>query len=306
MVRIPLFSQRKSKQAKTALEYERMPKPFRVQVIHIIRAAIPPNAVADDSFNWGDIKNVWNLLFSVITKELGVFHLTDPQSPPSLQIFEYLLKCDDIEFLDITEIVFKVINRYVRDRRIANAEQTPDGAIQELNERFQQYSLGYKFIDELIRVDTEFLQAEAVEPAIQLLRNESFIGAEEEFFKAHKHFRTGHYDESIIFANRAFESTLKTICEKRNWKYDKNASAKKLISVVLEKGLLPKFMDMQLNQVQSLLESGIPTIRNKLGGHGQGEEVREVPEHMASYALNLTATTIVMLMHSFMDKRKRS
>jgi hypothetical protein len=47
--------------------------------------------------------------------------------------------------------------------------------------------------------------------------------------------------------------------------------------------------------LRSTLESGVPTARNKLGGHGQGTEVVEVPEHIVSYALHLTASAIVFL-----------
>jgi hypothetical protein len=44
-----------------------------------------------------------------------------------------------------------------------------------------------------------------------------------------------------------------------------------------------------------LLESGVPTIRNKEGGHGQGHEIKEVPEYLTSYALHLTATNLLFL-----------
>jgi len=44
------------------------------------------------------------------------------------------------------------------------------------------------------------------------------------------------------------------------------------------------------------LESGIPTIRNKEGGHGQGVNISNVPEHFASYSLHLTASNLLFLM----------
>lgn len=50
-----------------------------------------------------------------------------------------------------------------------------------------------------------------------------------------------------------------------------------------------------MGAVRSLLESGVPTIRNKLGGHGQGTDSIVVPEYFARYALNLTASSILLV-----------
>jgi hypothetical protein len=44
-----------------------------------------------------------------------------------------------------------------------------------------------------------------------------------------------------------------------------------------------------------MLESSVPTVRNRLGGHGQGTEVVKVPSHVVAYALHMTASTIVFL-----------
>lgn len=44
-----------------------------------------------------------------------------------------------------------------------------------------------------------------------------------------------------------------------------------------------------------MLESGVPTARNRLGGHGQGAEIVQVPMHYVSFALHQTAAAIVFL-----------
>ena len=44
-----------------------------------------------------------------------------------------------------------------------------------------------------------------------------------------------------------------------------------------------------------MLETGVPTIRNKNSGHGQGSDIKDVPEYMASYMLHLTATNLLFL-----------
>jgi hypothetical protein len=47
-----------------------------------------------------------------------------------------------------------------------------------------------------------------------------------------------------------------------------------------------------------LLESGVPTARNRLGGHGQGAKPTSVPDHIVAYLLHMTASTIVFLIEA--------
>ena len=47
--------------------------------------------------------------------------------------------------------------------------------------------------------------------------------------------------------------------------------------------------------LRTALESGVPTLRNNLSGHGQGREKVAIPEYMAAYTLHLTASNILFL-----------
>lgn len=88
---------------------------------------------------------------------------------------------------------------------------------------------------------------------------------------------------------------MKAICDKRRWRYPKNATAKALIAVCFENKLIPEFWQSQYSGLRTLLESGVPTGRNKLSGHGQGTAPVEVPGHIAAYMLHMTASAIVFL-----------
>ena len=151
---------------------------------------------------------------------------------------------------------------------------------------------------EIIRKDSEFLHAEAVKPALSLLSDNRFKGANEEFLQAHKHYRDGDDKACLVECLKAFESTMKIICDAKKWAYDSKATAHPLIQICLDKGLVQTFNQQQLTSLRTLLESGIPTIRNKQGGHGQGSQPKEVPAELARYALNITAATIVLLVES--------
>ena len=117
-------------------------------------------------------------------------------------------------------------------------------------------------------------------PALTLLHGQGFEGPNDEYRKAREHYRQGRYKECLNECLKAFESTIKTICTKRGWVYDPGRdTASALITICVTNGLVPAFM-------QSCLTT-IPTVRNKMGGHGQGPEPVEVP-YFAEYLLHET------------------
>ena len=146
--------------------------------------------------------------------------------------------------LDIIELSFGIIDVGMRkltfnEKRMEDIDQEPDNAIIGLNHRFKEHGVGYEFIKgEIIRIDNEFIHQEAVKPAIKLLYDGDFEGASDEFFNSHEHFRKGEYKEAIVDALKSFESTMKTICEKKSYTYDKTKdTASKLISILILNGL---------------------------------------------------------------------
>ena len=129
-----------------------------------------------------------------------------------------------------------------------------------------------------------------------VLTNPIYKGANEEFLNAHAHYRKHRYKECLNDCLKAFESCLKTICQKRGWHYDvKNDTANKLIQIVFDNELIPVYLESHFSALKSTLVSGLPTVRNRAGGHGQGPEKIIVPEYLAAYALHLTASNILLL-----------
>ena len=128
-----------------------------------------------------------------------------------------------------------------------------------------------------------------------MLSNPMYEGANAEFLNAHEHYRAGRYKECLNDCLKAFESCLKSICHTRQWHYSETDNVKRLIDIVLDNRLIPEFMKSHFSGLRSTLEAGVPTLRNKRGGHGQGTRVVPVPEYMATYALHLTASNILLL-----------
>ncbi len=164
---------------------------------------------------------------------------------------------------------------------ISYSFQSSEDAISELNHRFHQHNLGYQYNNgQIIRVDSVFIHTEVILPALSLLSNYDFEGAEEEFRNAHKHYRKQEYKDAIVDCLNAFESTMKTICKKCEWSYSDKASARELIKTMFDNELIPKYLESYFASLRSLLESGVPTVRNKTSGHGQGEFPVDVPEYL--------------------------
>jgi len=214
-------------------------------------------------------------------------------------VLNFFLQQTDVEIqIDIIELLFRKIDLFVRASPgyFALNSINPDEAIDELNSRFKEHGLGYEYAaGQIIRIDSKLLHQEVIKPVLLFLQNAKFKGANEEFLSAHSHFREGKHKECLNDCLKAFESTLKIICGKRKWPFKTTDTAKRLLEIVFEKELIPSFLQSHFIGLRTTLESGIPTVRNKLGGHGQGAESVEVPDYIAGYALHLTAANILLL-----------
>ena len=300
-----LFSKRQKRlrgDTNDVFTYDEIPQPLRVQIVHIWRDAI--DSTLNHSHYIDEPQILYKYINDILCREYGVFQLIqNPTRTYSGDIASFFLSSKDNEkVLDVIELVFRVIDVFVRHedyQGIVIPRSNPDDAINELNERFLEHGIGYQYESGiLIRKDSELLHAEVVKPTLIFLNDKIYKGANEEFLKAHEHYRLGRYKECLNECLKAFESTMKSICHKRSWPYNQNDTAKKLIEICFANGLVPSFLQSEITALKSVLESGIPTVRNKLAGHGQGSQQTIVPSYMTSYMLHLTATTILFLIQA--------
>jgi hypothetical protein len=303
------FSKRKKRLERAGkqdiYQYDKLPPEFRVQIIHIWRGAIGRYYSPSNSFGGpASPANVfWEVIHKTLARELGLFALGEPMTDPNVQCQQYLLKADTSGALDIIELSFRVIERMVKKRQSelhgAEINQDADSVVEELNHRFQEHGIGYQYVaGELVRIDSQLMHAEAVKPALSLLHEFGFDGPAEEFIQGFEHYRHGRNKEAIAEALKSFESTMKAICRARNWTFPANATAKPLMDILFTKGLIPADLESHFSGLRSAMESGLPTISNRRGRHGQGSDPIEIPPHFAAYALHLAASNIVFLVHA--------
>jgi len=306
MAIINLFSKRQKKlrgEVSDVFTYDKLPQPLKVQIVHIIRDAIGE----DVGFGYrssNQVDEIYKFLHNSIAREYGQFNLGRYNDSDREAILNFFLQTEETEeAIDVIELTFKYIDRVIREnqlrydyRETVKSALNPDEAIAELNIRFKEHGIGYQFDGgEIIRVDSTLTHSEIVKPVLALLWDKKFKGANEEYLKAHEHYRHGRNKECLADCLKAFESIMKIICKLKGWQYSETDTAKKLIQICFTNGLVPTFTQNQFTSLQNLLESGIPTIRNKLGGHGQGSTPQKVDDEMTRYALNLTGTNILFL-----------
>ena len=293
-----VFSKRQRKlrgEGPEVYVYDELPNQLRVQIVHILR-----DAIGIDGYGQSAAEDSYRSIHNELCREYGLFTLKDNASSNSEAVFGFFLETEDTErALDVVELCFSRINQCIRAheyRYDTHVAIEPDEAIDELNGRLREHGIGYHFESNMIaRIDSQFIHSEAVKPALRVLQDTMYQGANDEFLKAHEHYRHQRNKECLNECLKSFESLLKSICDKHKWKYSANDTSKRLLDICLGNELIPQYMQSQFSSLRSLLESGVPTIRNKLGGHGQGPGAVTVGQDIASYCLHLTATTIVFL-----------
>jgi hypothetical protein len=302
---LDLFSKRQKKlrgDVPDVYVYDNFPQALRTQIVHIWH-----DTLGNESQFWDGhvkVKEAYPLIVDSLCREYGVFKLPGTKNYGDRkyidELVNFLLLEQDVErAIDAVELSFRVIDRYTRDwsyLRRNDASERTDAAIEELNSRFKEHGVGYQYSDgEIIRIDSELIHSEVVKPALRLLSQKMYAGAQQEFLKAHEHYRHGNAKEALNECLKSFESVMKSICDKRKWTYSSNATAKNLIQACLDHQLIPTYWQQNFSSLKSLLESSVPTGRNKLGGHGQGASTTTVPDYLVAYMLHMTASTIVFL-----------
>lgn len=91
---------------------------------------------------------------------------------------------------------------------------------------------------------------------------------------------------------------MRIICDEKGWEYYDNATSNKLLNICFENELIPKKMQSEFTSLRSLLESGIPPVRNHYAGHGKRKEKIVVEDYLARYAIHITGPCILLLIEA--------
>ncbi len=293
------------------------PREFRIQVLQNLDAVIGVRRGISwtRSNAYGETvtpSRVWERILAEVAHEYGFSPSVDSYNTAQDAFTDWFLREDqpNTYILSAIELAFRIASQaagaIASYQNEYHSSMTVEQAVADVNERFKQHYLDYYLDPESLTIraiDSEFLHAEVITPALNLIRQSGFEGVESEFNRALEHHRHNRQEEAIADALKAFESTMKQICDERGWAYDSHkATAKTLISIMIDDELVPKWVLEQFTQLRLLLESGTPTVRNNTAGHGTGSMPRTVPPYVAAYALHTAGANIVFLIEAHKHK----
>ena len=169
-------------------------------------------------------------------------------------------------------------------------------AINEINDFFSIDRIGYEIVSgKIIQCSSEYLKDDVIKQTISLLNSSEFKGPLEEFEKALNHFLKKEYKDTIQEANNSFESTMKSILTKLDINFDpQKDTASKLLHILYDNNVIYSHTQDFTNNLKKILE-GLPTIRNKQSGHGQGLDPIKIHKSYAGLSLHLAGSFIVFL-----------
>ncbi len=250
-----LFSKKQKRlrgETTDVYQYNLIPEGLRVQIAHILNDSI---GYAKTFYGPArdEPERIFEFINATLSREYGLFTLIPNLETNREVVVNFLLKEPEVDkVLDVIQMSFQLINKTIREDFTNYSfknelKMKPDEAIAELNGRFKEHAVGFQFEGhEIIKVDSTYTHAEIVKPTLALLSKKKFIGANDEYLKAHEHYRHGRNKECLNDCLKAFESVLKVICTEKKWPFDQNDTAKKLIQVCFQNKLVPTFTQNQI------------------------------------------------------------
>ena len=250
---------------------------------------------------------IWTSIHDILCREhkLESINYSKGHNPSTMNhvgaYFKQLANID--KDLDVIELICITISEIELNFTI---EITTDylrlDALADINTRFQEAGSGFRFYNnEIVKVPSEFTYSQAIQPSLLLTNDILFKNAQDEFLSAFEHYKLRKYEEALTDCLKSLESTIKIICKQKAWAYNETDTIKPLIKVILDKGLVPAYSESFLAGIRNVLEGTVPTLRNKLGGHGKGSIDRKVDEASMSFSINMTASIILYLIQRFRE-----
>jgi hypothetical protein len=194
-------------------------------------------------------------------------------------------------YLDYLELA---IEKYARDRALVQVEYVDviddlrSAPVGYLNELFATRRIDYRF-DENGRAQwhgDEGAYGEIIRPALDALDDDRLAGPRQEFGSALGHLRAGtakDQEDAIEEASKAVESAMGAVLAAHGID-PPTRTAERLWQTLRDSGI-----------VETPTHDAIVStsrLRNEWGGHGQGGEIREIPEGIPALAVRSAAAAI--------------
>jgi len=184
---------------------------------------------------------------------------------------DFFLKRDHEEKMDIIEYWYSCLSQ---------SEQSDFQ--HDLNELCFKYSFpwvmanGYFF-----RIELKFIDMEIIKPTLEMMAHEKFTGSLDELVEALGELTAGNYKDAIHKSAKSFESVMKAVLGVSS------GTASNLLRGLEENDFFDDITPTVSKAIGDSVFMGLPFMRNRLGGHGQGQDILKVPENYARLAVEL-------------------
>lgn len=155
---------------------------------------------------------------------------------------------------------------------------------QKVNQIFELHDCPWRISEgEFFKLDADFVGAKLAATAHDTLAANQFAGAANEYAKARQYLGIGDVREAIFFAGHSFESVMKVLTKLEH------ANGDKLIKELGAQGLFDDLPESVRSGFMDQVLKALPFLRNKLGGHGQGAAVVDIPSVYGDLAVQIAA-----------------
>jgi hypothetical protein len=107
------YSKRQKKkrgEAPDVFQYDSLPQPFRVQVVHILRDALGLPYHSNFTGYSGNVNAMYQSIHDGLCREYGIFTLVkNPDGNFATSVFDFLLNTDTEKALDLIELSFQKV-----------------------------------------------------------------------------------------------------------------------------------------------------------------------------------------------------
>ena len=267
------------------------------------------NLSDDDGYGWNrnnfNIEDFFQEILKIFMMRVGKFDLIDKSDGVANGFADFLLKCKGETFLDFIEDSFRTdefrkiwINK--KNEFIDNINYI--FSLEDIKFELTKYKEYWKdegrskvlektTYPKIICKEDIFINSEVINPTINLLRDDRFKYANDEFLEGLEHYKHKRYKESIVSCCCALESVMKVISLINKWEYNDNSTGLPLIKNIIEKSQSP-------NWYEGIIVPAL-TIRNKLGPHGKGTNNLNATKVQAQLQINLVASQIIFLIQEY-------
>jgi hypothetical protein len=224
-------------------QYDDVSERFRWQFYYLMQNVLgkaKPGYWGPDTLSYPAVNARWDAIERLLLESHGIPQLSDKPSFSAMdRVNHFLLGCSANEFLTAVSAFLLLVRQITPDRGrkfgVAYLNVSFDLVNEQVHTLFNLYKFGYEIVEtpegsfRADRVDSKYLHQEIIAESISLLNRVGFKGPQNEFTKAVGYYSQNDFENAISFANRAFESIMKSVFDKLGYDYDKNDTAKQLI-----------------------------------------------------------------------------